>query len=247
MNNHKKYISEARLKPYYDITKDEKIAIAVYSAFQHRSAIFFPLIQEIEIALRNEISQKLINYGLDTLNKPALQTFMELSKDKSLGLNKETQQLLKSTLSTLKKKTKSFDENDVIANLSLGFWVHFIKDISNNTDIYLKIFPNLFDGRIASHKDLNTSLTTLLTIRNRLFHHEPIWKKKNVKKFHTALNNLEKKYITLMAFLKKLAPERALLIESGILTQNIDLFFNIETFNEEIKTNIALIERVNLC
>ena len=59
-------ISESRLTAYLfcfyqnDKTK-QKEAIAVYTALQHRTGIYFSLIQEIEVALRNEISELLRN------------------------------------------------------------------------------------------------------------------------------------------------------------------------------------------
>ena len=57
-------ISESRLNAYlfcfYQNDKaKQKEAIAVYTALQHRTGIYFSLIQEIEVALRNEVSELL--------------------------------------------------------------------------------------------------------------------------------------------------------------------------------------------
>ena len=54
-------ISASRLSTYLDCfyqsdTTKQKEAIAIYTALQHRTGIYFSLIQEIEVALRNEIS-----------------------------------------------------------------------------------------------------------------------------------------------------------------------------------------------
>ena len=85
-------ISESRLNAYlfcfYQNDKaKQKEAIAVYTALQHRTGIYFSLIQEIEVALRNEISELLRNIAP---NNDLYKFFHYLAQDNSAPLTAES-------------------------------------------------------------------------------------------------------------------------------------------------------------
>lgn len=60
IKNNTKCISDSRLSPYIKLCKgNREEAICVYTCLQHRASLYFTIIQEIEIAFRNELSDKI--------------------------------------------------------------------------------------------------------------------------------------------------------------------------------------------
>lgn len=71
LNRNIQSISNSRLSPYLKICNDNTIdAICVYTSLQHRAALYFTVIQEIEIAFRNELSSKIEEWLITDPNSP---------------------------------------------------------------------------------------------------------------------------------------------------------------------------------
>ena len=100
-------ISVSRLSTYLDCfyqsdTTKQKEAIAIYTALQHRTGIYFSLIQEIEVALRNEISELLRQTAP---NNDLYQFFHYLAQDNNAPLTVESKRQLKKAINECGKHT----------------------------------------------------------------------------------------------------------------------------------------------
>lgn len=208
------FISEPRLsfyKNYLNCTTDEE-AIGAYIAYQELSGDFFCLVQMIEVALRNAIHSTLKNgpHGSTWFDViPASQT----SKDLVL-IAKEN---------AIKECGARYEDDDVICRLTLGFWVYMLdspySDTTKSSYIWTpenksRIFGqfNAGFGRKGKQKTMKAlfqEFQTLLTFRNRLFHHEPIWKRSGCDSHDKAVGNMLGKFDMFLAMLSSLSPEKA--------------------------------------
>lgn len=231
-------ISESRLNAYlfcfYQNDKaKQKEAIAVYTALQHRTGIYFSLIQEIEVALRNEISELLRNIAP---NNDLYQFFHYLAQDNSAPLTAESKRQLQKAINECSKR--KYNENDIISHITFGFWVNlFDYDPKRNQHVvyWQKVLKPIFNHRFSNFKELYNTLKQVMQFRNRLYHQEIIWNKRIAKKPVHALDNLEKTYKKFETTLQKIAPERFIFRQlSQALIWQRDIFFDQQIFDAEI-------------
>ncbi|MCI7353329.1 MAG: Abi family protein [[Actinobacillus] rossii] len=231
-------ISQSRLNAYLlcfyqGDTAKQKEAIAIYTALQHRTGIYFSLIQEIEVALRNEVSELLRSVAP---NNDLYQFFHYLAQDSNAPLSKESQRQLQKAISECSKR--KYDENDIISHITFGFWVNlFDYDPKRNQHViyWQKVLKPIFNRRFSSFKDLYNTLKQIMRFRNRLYHQEIVWNKRIAKKPEHALENLEKTYKQFEATLEKIAPERFVFRQlSEALKWQRNIFFDEQIFVAEI-------------
>lgn len=186
--------------------------IGTYFAFQDISGSFYPLIQMVEVGLRNAINTIAIDqYGSD-------RWFDHIPTTE------------KSRTAVQYATRKAQDEcatptaHDIVARLTLGFWVYMLDaDYRNsNNPSYLwtpenkkKAFPNAKNpwGNDLSVSAIFDELQKLLKLRNRLFHHEPIWKKHNCNSLQKAVDNVIKDYNFLLKTLNSISSVKYDLME----------------------------------
>jgi len=182
--------------------------IGAYVAYQHLSADFFPVMQMIEVALRNSIDNTLIkSHGADWFHRVP-----DSSKSK---------QLVHLALERCPKKNT---RNDIICRLPFGFWVYLLDTPYRDTEHASYIWTpenkessfsnaqNVFGSKMST-KAIFLELLQVLDFRNRLFHHEPTWKKHKCDSHQKALDNIKKEYKVLKKVLGYLSPEKNKLIE----------------------------------
>lgn len=231
-------ISKSRLDVYLlcfyqnNINK-QKEAIAVYTALQHRTGIYFSLIQEIEVALRNEISELLRNVAP---NNDLYNFFHYLAQDSNAPLTNESKRQLQKAINECKKR--KYDENDIISHITFGFWVNLCDyDTKRNQHViyWQSVLQPIFNHRFSNFKDLYNTLKQIMRFRNRLYHQEIVWNKKIAKKPEHALANLEKTYNNFENTLQKIAPERFAFRQlSQALIWQRSIFFDPQIFAAEI-------------
>ena len=231
-------ISESRLNAYlfcfYQNDKaKQKEAIAVYTALQHRTGIYFSLIQEIEVALRNEVSELL---RCAAPRNDLYQFFHYLANNSSAPLTVESKRQLQKAIDECSKR--KYDENDIISHITFGFWVNlFDYDPKRNQHFayWQKVLKPIFNRRFTSFKELYNTLKQIMRFRNRLYHQEIVWNKRIAKKPEHALQNLEKTYKQFEVALEKIAPDRFVFRQlSEALKWQRDIFFDQQIFDAEI-------------
>lgn len=230
-------ISASRLSTYLDCffqsdSTKQKEAIAIYTALQHRTGIYFSLIQEIEVALRNEISELLRQAAP---NNDLYQFFHNLAQDNNSPLTTESKRQLKKAISEC---GKYHDENDIISHITFGFWVNlFDYDLKRNPHAiyWQKTLKPIFNHRFRNFKELYNTLKLVMRFRNRLYHQEIVWNKKTSRHPIQALKNLNKTYVQFEQILQKIAPERFVFrqLSQALIWQN-QIFFDQQIFVAEI-------------
>ena len=170
MNNNKDLInalSRERLTKYLaECGDDEERAIRLYSWNTHISAMFYPPLHGLEIALRNAIHQQLQrDYGKKWYDSDFISEYGETEIEK--------------TKTRLKGKSRGKVEitaSDVISNMSLGFWVSLFD--KNYEMFWRKSLHKIFqsDDSLGTKWAVYSKLKRLRELRNRIAHHEPIFR-----------------------------------------------------------------------
>lgn len=261
-------ISKSRLEPYKRLCRNSYIkqstfalckrAICIYTALQHRSSIFFSLIQEIEICVRNEMTrimrQDLANNNdlLDYFCSLALENTTKLSTYSQKELKYCLMRLINDTLPANNRITyfrdkayayqrlvqQNISENDIIANLTFGFWVNLIDSDRSRNPHYLHwnnvFYQKIFNSRFNTISQLFNDLRDVRDFRNRLSHQDAIWSK-SARNPSEVLNSMKKTYSRFDLILSKLSPYRHnFRYVSVFLYWQESLNFDIDIFNAEI-------------
>lgn len=265
LEQHIRTISQARLKPYEKLCEKliknhtfsppelTQIAICVYTALQHRSCIFYSLIQEIEICVRNEMSLVLKNIApnQDLLSYFCCLAFSPQSKlpfkgKKQLEItildfidpNRKNPKFKNSKIALAELQKKGIDENDIVASVTFGFWVHLLNPNLGMNKNYLhwsNIFHKKIFNGVLSNKAIFYKLRDILAFRNRLYHQDVVWKNKNVSTPEKALNRLANRYQEYASFLNTINPIRYSFRNSAYLqTWQHQMNFDIRIFNAEL-------------
>jgi len=270
LQQHIRTISAARLKPYEKLCEKmidnhtfsppelSQIAVCVYTALQHRSCIFYSLIQEIEICVRNEMSLAIKN---SAANQGLLAYFCRLAFSSQSELPSKSKKQLEttildfidpcrkikifkknnktnSTIALQELQNKGIDENDIVSSVTFGFWVHLLnpdKNINPNYIYWSNIFHKKIFNGILPNNAIFYKLRDILAFRNRLYHQDVVWKKKGVSTPYKALNRLSDRYKEYTLFLSKISPERYNFRNTAILqVWQHKMNFDIQVFNAEI-------------
>lgn len=171
-------ISPRRLETYRNLQSDKDLdLLSTYLWNIALSEALYPVLHNFEIALRNSFHQAISR------------AFYEdwLDKLDSKILNYREVENVKYALESLKKKEQSTTTGNLISELNLGFWVSLSYASYEDKD---KLYPRLFqDKEFLPHlpksrrtrKTLSAQFTSAQKLRNKIFHHEPIWNKSNLK------------------------------------------------------------------
>ena len=155
------FLSKEKLKAYINITNDKEKALELYRDNLNISAYLYKLIQVFELSTRNIFNIYLSKrYGNDWINKNDILT----------GNNNKNERLL-DNIKHAKRDNKIRDNNDIISNLSLGFWVNLLS-FKNNDKIWKTSIKKLFNG--YSREEIQKIFRNIKEFRNRIAHHETI-------------------------------------------------------------------------
>ena len=165
-------LSDCRLSSYKYGNADEQIALERYLYNIELSKAFYPILSLIEVSLRNRL-----NEAIDKTVKPDW-LIQELSEQNIL-LDSEYKKLQEAK-SKLLKKRKAITKDHLIAELSLGFWIHlctkkYKAQLWHRKNFFRIVFSDYSDfTEFDKLSKVFPLLQLLLTLRNRIFHHEII-------------------------------------------------------------------------
>lgn len=170
-------ISPARLASYVAKAGSEDKAIELYLWNTAVSEALYSPLQGLEVLLRNSLDRQLsLKYGTEWYKQNARPVVF-----------------LDPQFERIQKAMKDFDKNrpitnaDVVANLSFGFWADIL-----HYEMYDPLwrsclhhaFPNKPKG--TKRSTVGPIVKRLKDLRNRVAHHEPIWKW-NLQREHTSI------------------------------------------------------------
>ena len=157
-------ISRDRLEPYLSNRSPPQEGLALYAWNVTLCESLYPSLNSIEITLRNAIHQAASEYFADEYWLIAHATGREKS-------------IVRKVNRDLQKFKSAPSAGDIVSNLLFGFWV---KLLSNEYEGIL--WPHLLrlvlphvPRRRRTIKYLHARLDSVRILRNRVFHHEPIW------------------------------------------------------------------------
>lgn len=177
--------SQERLNGYLNhvtCNQNKENALAAYSWNLELSQSLYPALQILEISLRNSLNQAIKNH-FNTEN------WFDLS-----FLHPREKKQITQVTEDLKKRNKTKEPGRIVAELSFGFWTSLF-DIryEHGQILWPKLFKLMFPHLPKSQKNrahLSKELNRIRFLRNRVFHHEPIWHWKDLPQQHTQILNL---------------------------------------------------------
>jgi len=110
---------------------------------------------------------------------------------------------------------RSVSHDDVVCRLMFGFWAYMLDPVYRNSADAARFmwsqhdFKKVFDGAPAgiSIGMVTERLKNMNSLRNRLFHHEPVWRVKSANSLETAIRALKIKYADMVEVLQWMSPE----------------------------------------
>ena len=245
------YISKARLKSYIALTDNATLGecIGAYVWNKRVGAALFPLLQCLEVTLRNGIHNAASAHfnnsawfepltklaGHDYFNSFMIQ-YPHLSNDfyrKSVSTgsrkNKKIwtsrhESMLKQAKEKLNSGHKPQHADAIVAELMFGFWVGMFEknyhDLKTSDRLWPNLEPMVFPNLLPSerrHGSVHKKLLPIKELRNRVAHHEPIWKHVSVGNGVAAIKMLTAIIDDIVFLINGISRERAeMLHESGI-------------------------------
>jgi len=181
-NQLKYYLSTPRFNTYlYKTNNDFQKAYTLYQVNIQLSEAFYPLLSVLEVSLRNSIHETLKIYFKDDYwfknNLPI--EFLPF-------VSEATQKLI--------SQRKTITADRVIAELNFGFWNRLFN--RNYTSLLWKPLRLIFKNtpkHLRQRDTIADSLYRIRTLRNRIYHYEPIFRN---------LEDIQNQYIETLTFLK---------------------------------------------
>ncbi|GAB3476843.1 Abi family protein [Marinomonas epiphytica] len=231
------FISNSRLKSYEQIIKKKKLEnlIAAYNWNKQVSTALYPILQCLEITLRNALHiagseafgasdwyEQVLKHGGDEKFKSDATKHVIKYYRKSAGYKKEVgkkpwlsnhESMLAGPKRKLSNEGKNFSANNVISTVMFGFWVSFFEDAYAGIDPKKSFWPHqeskVFLGNTnVNRKQAHLLLLELQRLRNRMSHHEPVWKDKSVVDDKSAIQFLHTQVDNALLLIRSFSNER---------------------------------------
>lgn len=194
------YISQERLKSYDSILKikDRNEQLRAYYWNKALCSAVYPAIQCLEVTLRNALDESIKNnpplgglYGAGDWWFYNISQYMGDKKIRrrnrfnSVGSRVRfiwEEEQIEKVRRRLNNKGVPANNFSVMAGLDFGFWTNLFsrnyEDTGSGTllwpNLLPHVFPNLPSG--LTRQDVENRLNIIREFRNRISHHEPIWK-----------------------------------------------------------------------
>ena len=202
----------------YKLTPEE-LDSETWQRYQHNLQLcqgLYASLHLFEISLRNHLQQVLNmvdkNWYKGQLSQSSPITFTYNGKifKAPKGREHPAQEKLKQVYLKL-SKTQTLTEDKIVAELTLGFWVELLsktyKDVlwrssADKKDRIKQLFPHLpttFSNDseiIIANTIIYPQLKAILFLRNRIFHHEPVWRERHFDALSKQMPDLAKRFLT---------------------------------------------------
>lgn len=158
-------ISTDRLSTYMqDSQNNKENALKLYLWNTEISAAFYMPLQSLEIALRNSLNNALIT-GFQT------NTWYDTFPIDPIGRQK-----IEDAKRTVRRLHRQINPSQIVAELSFGFWLSLLNR-QHHQSLWIPYLNKAFPHAHLSRADILRDLDHLRTFRNRIAHHEPIFKR----------------------------------------------------------------------
>ena len=171
-----KAVSAERLNPYLNAGDDAQ-AFAIYLWNISLCESLYPCLNGLEVALRNN------------LHRSASTKFGTASWFSGQLKNPELERLERWRKQTDPHGKKTLKADDFVAGMSLGFWVDLFKKRYEQVlwpSLLREVFP-LATKKQRARESAFQRLSQIQALRNRVFHHEPIWYLQDLEQQHRSI------------------------------------------------------------
>ncbi len=175
-------LSQERLNSYLSHAtcyNNKKSALIAHSWNIELSQALYPALQIFEITLRNTLHTAIRDL-YDT------EYWYELS-----FLHEREKKQIQQTADSLVKNKKKVEPCRVVADLSFGFWTSlFDVRYEHGQILWPKLLKSIFQFLSKTQKTrafLSRELNKIRFLRNRVFHHEPIWHWQDLSEQHARI------------------------------------------------------------
>lgn len=233
-NEIEKHISTARLSSYRSLTPSATLeeVVGLYYWNKALCSAFYPALQCLEVTFRNAIHSAAsahFNNGAwyDPLVRRVgdeLYARRQLRLDPVTGRREKSisEKNLKTAKDKLSSANKAVTPPGVVAELNFGFWVSLLTgqyvDINNRTKLWpnltLNVFPNTY-GPERNMPFLFQKFDRIRDIRNRLSHHEPLWKDRSSTNLASGLSYVKSMYDDITVCIGYMSRDRKLFLEES--------------------------------
>ena len=231
-------ITNERLKSYTTVFKHSNDAelIGAYLWNIHVSSAIYPLLTISEVTLRNSIDSVLTK-NLGTFwwshNRLHYRSFDKNTEAPS-AITKLKNKFATATNQVRREKQKRYNiknatptHHEIIAKTDFATWEFLLdKEFMGPDLIWPKHMGAVFQGNWPSSKTAKVLLTakdlvrTTRELRNRVSHHEPVWKRFGVHTEADAIEHLNEKIDTIMKLIALVSPDKEQLIfRKNLLSQ----------------------------
>ena len=171
-------ISLERLAPYQARFKADSKALGAYAWNVALCESLYPVLNGLEVTLRNSIHDVAStefgdDYWFDKLELPK---------------SKKAVEKVRSRLANNPKDAGYLSAGRLIAELNFGFWVGLL-DSSNEQVLWPKLLKPVFPFATRKQRArfrMSERLHRIRILRNRVFHHEPVWYFADLEELHYA-------------------------------------------------------------
>jgi hypothetical protein len=164
-----KTLSDQRLAAYQGrVTEDGNLNLFSHYAWNMAlSESLYPILQALEISLRNAIHHA----AVDHFNQD------NWFDDRSIIHHRYNQTTIANAKLSLERQNKPIEPDRIIAELTFGFWTSLLDRRYEQGFLYPIIratFPHI-PRRDRTRHHISQRFNKIRDLRNRVFHHEPIW------------------------------------------------------------------------
>lgn len=168
-------ISHERLSTYLKAANNDKgHALELYIWNTEISAAFYNPLQSLEITLRNSLHNRLS------------QTFGRNDWYAQINLQQRDLDIVRKAEVTVRKLHRSVNPSHVVAELSFGFWLSLLNR-RYHQQLWIPSLSKAFPHAHLSRADIVKQLDHLRLLRNRIAHHEPVFKRHLKQDHHSIL------------------------------------------------------------
>lgn len=180
-------ISAERFAEYRRTAASDAEAVGRYVWNARLSEALYPALLHLEVSLRNNLHTA-ISSRFPTGPWNEVQCWLDLQQP---ILEVDQVREVRKAKQRLKVQSKPLDTGRIIAELNFGFWNSLLDlryERSNTLWPHLlkKVFPNI-PRTDRKRKFLSSRINRIRTLRNRVFHFEPIWHWRDLTIQHTDL------------------------------------------------------------
>ncbi|MCK8540590.1 Abi family protein [Yersinia ruckeri] len=208
--------------------------LGMYLWNKQLASAFLPVLQIVEISLRNAIHQSYVAAQEAEIEKsfpqPTWAARKEAAKSWFINVftpinNREANRNIEAAKRQLTIDRKLHTPENIIAKLTFGFWVSLVKnDYDTRRATYLtlwpdlraEVFPNAVDTNTRNPLSINSignELKEINKIRNRLSHHEPLWRNNSAYQVEEIINKVIEHYDRCLKVINWINPSNLKLLE----------------------------------